>query len=192
MKQLITGKKLPRILSVIAVLGVIAGVAFAALQSQSLLTGNSIETATADLQISTDGNTYAALRPGFDFHGLIPNGPGVPAAGYPIYLKNSGGTELGLNIYLNGPPSNPNNVDLNLVVVKFMCGADGDQEFTLQELLDAKADGGVPVTGHCGAVDIGTSREYRLQIAMNLDSVNGPSASLGNIDFAFSGVAQAN
>src|SRR4051794_22881330 len=89
-----------RAIGVIAALIVIvSGVTFAALQSQQdTLTGNTIQTATANLQLSTDGTSYNNSHAGFDFTNIVPGGAAMPTAGYGFYLKNGGGTPLTLKL----------------------------------------------------------------------------------------------
>src|SRR5438309_2343932 len=112
-------RALGRAVGVVAgVVIVVSGVTFAALQSQQdKLTGNTIETATANLQLSTDGSNYATSQAGFDFSNIVPGGQAVPQSGYNVYLKNSGGTPLALKLAVSSTPSNPSNVDLNKVNV---------------------------------------------------------------------------
>lgn len=168
------------------------GVTFAALQSQQdSLTGNTIETATANLQLSTDGVAYANSHAGFDFNNLIPGGQPVPAAGYSVYLKNAGGTALALKLSVSGAPSNPDSVDLSKVNVLLTTVGSGlsPQSFNLQSLMGAYP-GGLPVAGVNLAS--GAAQQYKLQASMATDAVNGASAGLGNIDLVFSGAAQSN
>src|SRR5579884_853474 len=169
-----------------AVVAVVSGVTFAALQSQqNTLTGNTIETATANLQISKNDTNYTNTQSGFDFSGIVPGGSAVPVTGYPFYLKNSGQVKLALKMAVVSTPSNPNNVDLSKVnvVVTTMGGNNlPTQTFSLQSLLN---NGGVDI----GTIDNNNSLQYKLQISMASDAVTGNSASLGGIDFAFTGVA---
>jgi hypothetical protein len=80
MNRVTNFKALSRAVAVIAaVLIVVSGVTFAALQSQQdKLTGNIIQTTTADLEISLDDNTYANSEPGFEFDNIIPGGAESP------------------------------------------------------------------------------------------------------------------
>ena len=58
-----------------AIMAMAGGVTFAALQSpQAKLTGSTIQTATANLQVSSDGINYAAGQQGYAFGGLVPGG----------------------------------------------------------------------------------------------------------------------
>lgn len=177
-----------RVVSVIAaVLILVSGVTFAALQSQQdTLAGNTVETATANLQLSTDGATYGSSRGGFDFNNLIPGGQAVPAAGYAFYLKNSGGTPLALRMTLSSVPTNPDNVDLSKVNVLVTAVGSGmsAQSFPLQSLA---ANGGVALP--FANLNSGASQQYKLQMSMASDAVSGSSASLGNIDVSFAGTA---
>jgi len=78
-KQNLT-KSLIRAFGVMAAVAVIvSGVTFAALQSQQAkLTGNIIQTATANLQVSPNGSSYANSLDGFAFQNLVPGGVAVP------------------------------------------------------------------------------------------------------------------
>ena len=182
-------KALKRALLVATLVTLVGGsVTFAVLQSQqNTLTGNTIETATANLQLSTDGTNYSDTQAGFDFANIILGGPAQPVTGYPFYLKNSGGAPLSLKLAVTSAPSNPDNVDLTKVsvILTTVGTGTGTQTFSLQSLM---TDGGVVVTGTPLAV--GTSQQYKLQVALAADAVSGSSASLGNIDFAITGLAQ--
>jgi hypothetical protein len=172
----------------------VGGITFAALQSQQdVLMGNTIETATADLRLSTDGINYSNSHTGFDFNGLIPGGPAQPATGYPFYLKNAGNAPLGLKLAVSSVPSNPDNVDLGKVNVLLTTvgSGSGPQSFSLQSLLAGPGGGGGQSIATT-SMPSGTTQQYKLQVSMASDAVNSPTASLGNIDFAFSATAQAN
>lgn len=176
------------VLAIIAV----SGVTYAVLQSQQVkLTGNVIETATANLQIGPDGNTYSSTpQSGFAFQNIIPGGQAVPTNGYVFYLKNAGATGLALKFAVTTTPSNPNNVDLSKVNVILTPGGGGSpQSFTLAALIAANATGGLAVTTPTTLL-AGAAHQYSLQVSMAADAFSGSNASLGNIDFAFSGVAQ--
>jgi len=169
---------------------VVSDVTFAALQSQqNKLTGNTIETATANLQLSTDGSNYAASQTGFDFSNIVPGGSAVPQSGYNVFLKNVGGTPLALKLAVSSTPSNPAAVDLNKVnVVLTPVGSGSPQTFSLQSLISANADGGSAITVP-SELFVGNTTHFTLQVSMATDAITGSSASLGSIDFAFSGLA---
>jgi len=187
-------KAFSRLIGVVAaVMIVVSGVTFAALQSQqNTLTGNTIETATANLQISKDGVTYGNSQLGFDFNNLVPGGSAQPTAGYPVYLKNAGGVPLALKLAVSSAPSNPDNVDLSKVNVLLTTVGSGvpAQSFSLQGLVGSNSSGGLAITS--GNLANGSSQQYKLQVSMASDAVSGSSANLGNIDFAFSGQAVSN
>ncbi len=170
----------------------VSGVTFAALQSQqNVLTGNTVETATANLGLSTDGINYGDSRVGFDFNNLMPGGAAMPIAGHGFYLKNAGGTALALKLMVSSTPSNPNGIDLSKVNILLTTVGSGNpaQSFSLQSLATAASSGGLPITG---SIASGTTGQYKLQIQMAADAVTGQGAQLGGIDFAFGGVAQSN
>lgn len=178
---------------VTAVVIIVSGVTFAALQSQQdTLTGNTIETATANLQLSTDGTNYSDSHAGFNFNNIVPGGQAVPTTGYPFYLKNAGGTPLSLKLAVTSLPTNPNTVDLGKVNVLLTPVATGTpmQTFTLQSLIASSASGGLAITS--GNLASGASQQFKLQVSMATDAVSGSTASLGNIDFSFSGTAVSN
>jgi hypothetical protein len=169
--------------------GLTGSAAFAVLQSQNTLTGNTISTATANLQLSIDGTTYTTSKVGFDFNNIVPGGSAVPTTGYSFYLKNAGGTPLGIKFAVAGTPSNPNGVDLSKVNIILTTVASGTSpaSYSLQSLLSANGGG---VTILPASLAVGISQQYKLQVSMDADAVTGSSASLGNIDFVFTGTAQ--
>ncbi len=192
MKRYQNAKPLMRAVAVMAVVGVIVtGVTFAALQSQqAVLTGNTIETATADLRVSADGTTYTNTLAGFDFANIVPGGAAVPTAGYNFYLKNFGGTPLLLKLGVSSTVANASNVDLSKVSVILTAVGSGaqPQTFTLAALIAANTTGGVSLTTPNPLMQ-GTQQKFAIQVSMASDAFSGSSASLGNIDFAFSGAA---
>jgi len=171
--------------------GVAGGGAYAVLQSQlNTLTGNTISTATANLQLSTDNVNFSNSHLGFDFNNIVPGGQAVPLTGYPFYLKNAGGTPLAIKLAVNSIPTNIGNVDIskvNIILTTVGSGA-SPQTFTLQSLLSSSSTGGVTVS--TSNLDIGNTQLYKLQASMAADAISGSSASLGNIDFSFTGIAQ--
>jgi hypothetical protein len=170
---------------------IVSGVTFAALQSQqAVLSGNTIESATADLKISLDGVTFASSHAGFDFSGVVPGGPAVPAAGNSFYLKNSGTTTSQVKLAISTTPTNLSSVDLSKVSVVITHVPGGtSQTLTLASLLASYASGGTALTDTLPAA---TTYQYKIQISMAADAFTGSGASLGNIDFVFIGAAQAS
>ncbi|HSW85076.1 MAG TPA: hypothetical protein VLF79_00480 [Candidatus Saccharimonadales bacterium] len=176
-----------------AVVIVVSGVTFAALQSQEdILTGNTIETATANLQISKDGSNFGNSQTGFDFANLVPGGSAQPATGYSLYLKNSGSAPLALKMSIASIPTNHDNVDLSKVSVLLTTVGSGTsaQSFNLDGLIAAASTGGLSVSG--ANLTNGSIQQYKLQVSMASDAINGSSANLSNIDIVFNGVVQPN
>ncbi len=179
----------PSISTMIAVLIVAGGVAFAVLQSQrNTLTGNSIETKTANLQISVNGTVYSNSHGGFDFSGLMPGGAAIPASGYPVYLKNVGDTTLALKLSVISVPTNLGGADLNKVnILLTPVGGGATQSFTLKALMDSDTTPGLAIDG--GDLAAGATQQYMLQVSMTADAVGSSGATLNNIDLSFTGVA---
>lgn len=172
------------------VLLLVSGVTYAALQSQqSVLAGNTISTATADIKISNDNNTYSNTKTGYDFSSVIPGGPAVPATGYVFFLKNFGSTPSQIKMAISSTPTNLNNVDLSKVsVIITRYGGGPTQNFSVSSLMNSYADGGLALTE---SLPVATFYQYKLQVSMAADAFTGTSASLGNIDFVFTGTSVA-
>lgn len=171
-----------------AVLAIVSGVTYAALQSQqSVLTGNTIESATADLKISLNGTNFTGSQTGFDFSSVVPGGPAVPAAGYTFYLKNSGTTNTQVKMGVSSTPTNLNNVDLTKVFVTILKYPGGTpQTMTLATLISSYSNGGTALTD---VLTAGATNTYHIQVSMAVDAFTGTGASLGNIDFVFVGTS---
>lgn len=193
MKQFKKSKAWTRAISIMAATAIIVGgVTFAVLQSQrNTLTGNSIETKTANLQMSVDGTIYSSSHGGFDFRDLMPGGDAVPATGYPVYFKNVGKTPLALKLSVISVPTNLGGADLSKVnILLTPVGGGATQSFTLQSLIDSNTTAGIAISDGNLAVD--AIQEYMFQVSMTADAVNSAGASLNNIDLSFTGVAQIN
>jgi len=171
------------------VLAIVSGVTFAALQSQeATLTGNTIESATADIRISVDNNTYSSSHTGFDFSSVVPGGAAVPTTGYPFFLKNYGTTNSLIKMAVSSVPTNTSNVDLSKVsVIITRVGGGATQTFSLASLISTYASGGTALTE---VLPPATFYQYKIQVSMAVDAFTGTGAALGNIDFVFTGTAQ--
>lgn len=166
----------------------LSGVTFAALQSPAAtLTGNSIESATADLRIGPTSSSFSNSRIGFDFAGVIPGGAGVPASGNTIYLKNFGSTSLAIKLSIPGAPASTGTVDLNKVFINL---TRVDTNFTttlsLQQLMDGYAAGGVS-TGF--NINSGVTLTFSIKVTMAADAIEGSGANISGVDLQFNGVA---
>jgi hypothetical protein len=172
-----------------AVTAIVGGVTFASLQSQqALLKGNTIQTALASLQLSSDGTTFGSSINGYTFYNLIPGGSPAPTNGYPVYLRNVGSTPLGLKLSLAKPITNPDNVDLSkvhLILSPMPSGA--PQNIILQDLVSAGSNG-VALTSWPRLVQSQTV-SYTMQVSMESDAITAPTATLSDIDLNFGATA---
>ncbi|HEX7632883.1 MAG TPA: hypothetical protein VF401_01005 [Candidatus Saccharimonadales bacterium] len=177
--------------SVVAI-ALIAGVTFAALQSRAAtITGTSIQTANAGLQISSDGQKYSDTMNGFTFDHLVP-GSSTPTHTGSFYLRNTGETKLALQLAVASVPTNPDHVDLSKVRITITntTNSSDTQVISLQSLLDGSQQGGMSLSS-LATLTSGVSQQYVMSAAVDVDAVNGQSATIGNIDLAFTGVAQS-
>lgn len=190
MRNKVLTNPLTRTMLIVAVLlSLVGGVTFAALQSQTKLTGSTIQTATANLLIGRDSTNLANTQAGFSFTNLVPGGTLTPSNGYPVYLKNAGGTPLSIKFAVSGTPSNPNNVDLTKVSVHINSTTSGQtQIFTLQSLIDSNATGGLTMT-LVSVLFPDQLQPLTMQVSMARDAFDGQSASIGAIDFVITGTA---
>lgn len=178
---------LARAMVVISAVAILAtGVTYAALQSQAAtLSGNTIETATADLRIGTSATSYAASRTGFSFTNVVPGGNAAPADGNVFYLKNYGTAPLALKVSVGTTPTNTNGVDLTKVyVVLTRIDTSTTQKFSLASLVTANTTGGVAMTDNLAGQAFA---QYKFQVSMDADAYSGTSASVGGIDLVFNG-----
>lgn len=175
---------------VAATIALVGGVTFAALQSQlGVLHGNSIQTAIASLQVSTNNVSFASSIDGFVFSNIIPGGQPTPTNGYPVYIKNAGTSSLALKLSVKGPVSNPDNVDLSKVHIIFEPVSAGvPQNFLLSDLIAADSTGGIAVAAS-SRINPSVVNSYLVRASMDSDALTGPSANIGNIDFNFGGTA---
>ena len=182
---------LARAVAVIASIAiVVTGVTYAALQSQqAVLSGNTIQSATASLLIGTASATstaYSSSHSGYTFANVVPGGPAQPAGGNVFYLKNTGTANLALKLNVTGTPTNTSSVDLTKVkVLVTRTDTNTTQTVTLQSLIDATPSGGLSLTDNLAPASTGT--QYTMSVSMTSDAFTGSSASIGAIDFSFSG-----
>ena len=177
---------------VVSVAVLVTGVTFAALQSQqAVLSGNTIQTASANLLIGTASATstaYSNSHSGFTFTNVVPGGPAQPANGNTFYLKNSGTATLTLKLNVGSTPTNTSNIDLSKVTVQITRPDTGTtQTATLQSLIDGYPSSGLTLTDNLAPASTGVA--YTLSVSMSSDAFTGSSASIGSIDFVFSGTA---
>jgi hypothetical protein len=189
-------QKMKKPLGVSAVLALaVGGVAFALLQSQAKLTGNSISTESANLVISQNDITYTNAAAGYQFAHIIPGSQ--PSQAEHFFLRNIGSAPLALKVNAVAPPDNPNHVDLGKVKVMLSPydmvthqAAAVPQSFTLQSLVDAGTNGGATID--YPALGPNAIEEFDIKVAMDADALSGSAAAqLSNLDLGFMGVATA-
>lgn len=184
---------LARAIAVVATVGIlVTGVTFAALQSQAaVLSGNTIQSASANLLIGTASATstaYSSSHSGFTFSNVVPGGPAQPANGNVFYLKNTGTATLSLKLTVGSTPTNTSNVDLTKVTIQITRVDTGTtQSASLQSLIDGSPSGGLNLTDNLAPASTGV--QYTISVSMAADAFTGSSASIGAIDFVFSGTA---
>lgn len=193
-KQILKRGTLARVvLTISSVVVLVTGVTFAALQSQQvMLTGNSISTASAGLLIGTASATstaYGATHSGFNFNGVIPGGPPMPAGGNVFYLKNNGSSPLTLRVSVGSVPTNANSsVDLRKVFVTVTRTDSGNSKtIDLQSMIDGFPLGGMTLDDVLAPASTGV--QYTIAVSMTTDAFTGNSATVGSIDFVFTGTA---
>jgi len=174
------------IISLVAVL--VTGVTFATLQSPAAsLTGNTIESATADLRIGTSTSTFSTTRVGFDFPAIVPGGAAGPANGNTFYLKNYGTANLAIKAAV-GPaaPSNINNMNLAKVYfhITRVDTPGTEQIVSLKSLVDNYTTGYVSLND---TINGGVIAQYTIKVSMDSDAYSGAGGSLSGIDLVFNG-----
>lgn len=183
-------KPLLRSAVVLGSVGVIVSAAtFASLQSQqAVLAGNTINSATAFLLVSSDGTSFNNSKPGFNFTNVVPGGSAVPAGGNSVYLKNSGSANLSIKMAISSTPTNLNNVDLNKVFVEISRAETSfDQTLSLKSLVDSYSTGGTALSD---VVNAGATAQYQLRVSMSADAVVGSSGvTISGVDIVFTGSA---
>jgi len=181
-----------RAVVVVATVGItVTGITFAALQSQSAaLAGNTIETASASLQISKDGTTYGSSASGYDFPNIVPGGAAVPTDGNMFYLKNGGTTNLALKLSVNGQQVvNDPSLNLSKVWVVITAPDTTTHKLTLSTLISSYSTGGTDLGFTLSA---GAAGQFKVQVSMDADALSGgttSSASIKNIDLTFGGTS---
>jgi hypothetical protein len=173
------------VLSAVAALA--TGVTFATLQSQNAtLTGNSIQSATADLRIGTTASTFDTSRNGFTFKDVVPGGPAMPTDGNSFYLKNYGTAPLTLKAVVGSTPTNTAGAQLDKVKLQL---TRVDNDHAQAASLQALADSGVALSD---PIAPGAVVQYKLRAQMDNDAFNGTAAAVGGIDLVFSGTVAVN
>lgn len=176
-----------RSLLIIAAVGAVTtGISFAALQSPSVsLTGNIINTGSADLRISKDNSVFTVPSvAGFTFDNVVPGGTAMPTSGNLFYLKNVGSGSLTLKVGVSGNPSNLSAIDLTKTYMIFTRTDTNSTPITIsvKSLMDSYASGGTALNDTVAA---GTTASYSVKASMDSDAFNGASASISGLNLAF-------
>lgn len=192
-------KKLWKFMPLVRAIGVLSAVGvtttlvtFAAIQSTgSALTGNTIQTASASLQISTNNHDYGDNVAGFTFNGLVPGGPAQPqTTTYTVYVKNTGTTSLNLSLNIPTPPNKVGTVDLSKVTLLLApATAPGMPSFPTQIIPLSHLLAGQVLIDH-SAVAVGSTVAFHVQVSMAADAVEGSGATISGLDLSFSGSPQ--
>lgn len=182
--------------TVSAVLALCGGVTYAALQSQqATLTNNTIQSATANLQLSKDGADYQDTLDGFTFANVEPGGPAMPVDGNMVWLHNKGSIPLDLHMAIDSTGLiNTGQLDLSQVMVAVTpVNSNGTlgapQSIPVADLTAAAITGGSDLNL---ALPIGTATQYKLQVSMAegaYTGVPGGSSTLSGVTFVFTGVS---
>lgn len=175
------------VLSSIAIITTAA--TFATLQSQqAVLAGNTINSATAALTVSSDGSTFGNSKTGFVFSNVVPGGAATPANGNTVYLRNNGSSNLSLKMAISSTPSNLNNVDLTKVFIEISRTETGfNQTYSVKSLMDSFAGGGTVLND---TVTSTTTAQYQLRVSMSADAFNNTNGvTISGVDISFVGLA---
>ncbi len=182
-----------------AVMIVVGGVTYAALQSQAILADNSISSATTGLLVdgSDVDTTPSESETGFNFANLAPGADYGTAKEF--RLKNSGTAPLDITVAASvSVPTG--SLDKSLVKVKITDTSEtGDPfvEYTLAQLEAGPVNvPGVsgPLTTSAGSLDSASGGEqdiFDIQVKLELGAVTGAGANTGNFNLIFNGTNDA-
>lgn len=182
------------VISAVAVL--VGGVTFAALQSRTTLTNNTISTASAGLEI-WDGEEFERTAPGFDVTGLV---PGQGSGENFFYLRNSGEADMNITARVPRVPERPNGgygfsgwENVRVTFVSHEAGCSNDTVRTTMATLLARE-----VRLPCNPLSEGAQGDsnnhsaegtYSVAFDIDPDAVNGERARVGDFDIRFTGSA---
>jgi predicted ribosomally synthesized peptide with SipW-like signal peptide len=162
-----------------AVAAIVTGVTFAALNSQTTLSGNTI-TATPGLLLSTNGSTYGSTIPGFTFNVTPGSTTGVSQT---FNIKNTTASAMALSLSLPAAVTftggTVNNSDVHVAV------ACTTPTMTLTSDLATLATAPVPVTGSLTA---NTSASCTVSATMDSAAISsGSTVTSSSFNLQFSG-----
>ena len=184
------GKRTIAITRATAVIGataaLVVGVTFAALSTSATLTGNTLSSATAGLQIS-NGGSYGPTAIGFQVAGFV---PGQGSGPLPFYLQNSGGTNLNLTVGSTTPLTSSGFSGWNNLVVTITNDA---TTVTTTTNMQALINGNVALPDALAAGATGNSAvpftpgNYHITFDVNPSSITGSQVTVGSFDLTFTG-----
>lgn len=164
-----------------AVAALVTGITFAALQSQATLTGNTISSATAALQVNNtdNGGGFSSTDTGYTFAGIVPGGAGSNTGNF--QLKNNGTANLSLKVSVSPAAVFTGTVDHTKVHVKIQRGVGAPQDFLLSGLEAAP----IAITG--GNLNAAATELFNVQVTMDSGAFTGTSTSSTTFSFVFDG-----
>jgi predicted ribosomally synthesized peptide with SipW-like signal peptide len=178
------------ILRAVGVIGAVAllvtSVTFAALSDEASLTGNTVTSATADLNV-WDGSAWAGTGAGFDVNELI---PGTWSAPYAFYLQNASPFAMDISVRVPVAPTLTNVASLADVEIRFH---DETQAVIATTDLDELVNSGPVALNDLLANSQGstaaTADEGDYYVTFNLDptGVSGTQADVPAFNFVFTG-----
>ena len=169
---------------------IVAGIAFAVLQSAPVTLANNQISTSAGLAISLDGQNFPQSVTGFSFTGVSPGGPAFPTNGYTFYLKNTGSANLALKVSISPAPTvtttGPNGaaVDLNKVFFEI---TRMDNNATATVSLKSLIDGAATGVALNDTINAGATVQYSIRVQINSDAFTAQSLSITGIGLSFSG-----
>ncbi len=192
--------KIPRINPALRAVGVISavvvlvgGVTYAALQSSATLTNNTIAAADASLLL-WDGDSFEPSAPGFTVEDLV---PGEWTTENLFYFKNNGGADLDIKVAATSPTVD--GVAAANVKVRFTSYAPGCVSNTVETTLDAIDTGDVALP--CNALSEAaqgnsgvpaTEGNYSVSYRIEPTDVTGSDVNISGFDMIFTGTAVAS
>ncbi len=177
------------ILVVGAVMAIATGATFAAMQSQATLSDNTISSATAELQVKSAGEDFAASDAGFDFTNLVPGAAYGTAQNFS--LKNNGTVDLNVQVYAETVAATGTGVlDKSKVMVKFTNVSAGESwEYSLAQLESVVRNVPGASTGFTDVSLAGAETDdFQVQVKLDAGAITGSGpVSVNDFDFVFLG-----
>lgn len=160
-----------------ATLTLVAGATFANFGSTASLTTNTLDTATADLQVQTTGG-FSSNAQGFTLTNVV---PGTDTPDFLFNLKNNGGVPLAVTAHIPGPVTYTGFTDFSKVDVTIKKNSDDSivKTTTLADLINGEVS-----IETLAAAEV---KEYKLVINVHTDAVTGSHAQIDAFNIVFTG-----